>query len=48
MEESYGEFCTRGAWRRGAVRAMAPFVGRELFCGSQPFSDLHRGVPRTI
>jgi DNA-binding HxlR family transcriptional regulator len=44
--KSYGEYCPIAMGAEAIGDRWTPLVLRELICGSQRFSDIHRGVPR--
>lgn len=43
---TYGEYCPIAMGAEAVGDRWTPLVLRELFCGSQRFTDIHRGVPR--
>jgi DNA-binding HxlR family transcriptional regulator len=44
--KSYGEYCPIAMGAEAIGDRWTPLVLRELICGSERFSDIHRGVPR--
>ncbi|HEX2039274.1 MAG TPA: helix-turn-helix domain-containing protein [Acidimicrobiales bacterium] len=44
--KSYGEYCPIAMGAEAIGDRWTPLVLRELICGSQRFSDIHRGMPR--
>jgi DNA-binding HxlR family transcriptional regulator len=44
--KSYGEYCPVAMGAEAIGDRWTPLVLRELICGSERFSDIHRGVPR--
>jgi DNA-binding HxlR family transcriptional regulator len=44
--KSYGEYCPIAMGAEVLGDRWTPLVLRELICGSQRFSEIHRGVPR--
>lgn len=44
--KSYGEYCPIAMGAEAIGDRWTPLVLRELICGSQRFSEIHRGVPR--
>jgi DNA-binding HxlR family transcriptional regulator len=44
--KSYGEYCPIAMGAEAIGDRWTPLVLRELICGSDRFSDIHRGVPR--
>jgi DNA-binding HxlR family transcriptional regulator len=44
--KSYGEYCPIAMGAEVIGDRWTPLVLRELICGSERFSDIHRGVPR--
>lgn len=44
--KSYGEYCPIAMGAEVIGDRWTPLVLRELLCGSERFSDIHRGVPR--
>lgn len=43
---SYGEYCPIAMGAEAIGDRWTPLILRELICGSERFSDIHRGVPR--
>jgi DNA-binding HxlR family transcriptional regulator len=44
--KSYGEYCPIAMGAEAIGDRWTPLVLRELMCGSERFTDIHRGVPR--
>ncbi|HEX8804979.1 MAG TPA: helix-turn-helix domain-containing protein, partial [Acidimicrobiales bacterium] len=44
--KSYGEYCPIAMGAEAIGDRWTPLVLRELICGSERFSEIHRGVPR--
>jgi DNA-binding HxlR family transcriptional regulator len=44
--KSYGEYCPIAMGAEAIGDRWTPLVLRELMCGSERFSEIHRGVPR--
>lgn len=44
--KTYGEYCPIALAAETVGDRWTPLVLREMICGSQRFSDIHRGVPR--
>lgn len=44
--KSYGEYCPIAMGAEAIGDRWTPLVIRELICGSERFTDIHRGVPR--
>jgi DNA-binding HxlR family transcriptional regulator len=44
--KSYGEYCPIAMGAEAIGDRWTPLVLRELICGSERFSDIHRGIPR--
>jgi DNA-binding HxlR family transcriptional regulator len=44
--KSYGEYCPIAMGSDAIGDRWTPLILRELICGSERFSDIHRGVPR--
>lgn len=44
--KSYGEYCPIAMGAEAIGDRWTPLLLRELMCGSERFSDIHRGVPR--
>jgi DNA-binding HxlR family transcriptional regulator len=44
--KTYGEYCPIAMGAEAIGDRWTPLVLRELICGSERFSDIHRGVPR--
>ena len=44
--KSYGEYCPIAMGAEVLGDRWTPLVLRELICGSERFSEIHRGVPR--
>ena len=44
--KNYGEYCPIAMGAEAIGDRWTPLVLRELICGSERFSDIHRGVPR--
>lgn len=44
--KTYGEYCPIAMGSEAIGDRWTPLVIRELICGSERFSDIHRGVPR--
>jgi DNA-binding HxlR family transcriptional regulator len=44
--KSYGQYCPIAIGAEAIGDRWTPLILRELICGSERFSDIHRGVPR--
>jgi DNA-binding HxlR family transcriptional regulator len=44
--KTYGEYCPIAMGAEALGDRWTPLILRELICGSERFSDIHRGVPR--
>ncbi len=44
--KTYGEYCPIAMGAEAIGDRWTPLILRELLCGSERFSDIHRGVPR--
>lgn len=44
--KSYGEYCPIAMGAEAIGDRWTPLILRELICGSERFSDIHRGIPR--
>ena len=44
--KTYGEYCPIAMGAEAIGDRWTPLILRELICGSQRFSDIHRGIPR--